>query len=380
MTVKKNQVDLKERDWRYNRIRKAMAKEDLDGILAFVPAWRREDVCYLTAAALESSFALAYLPISGEPAAFVGSLEDVVAVRNAGFVDDIRLTSLLGLEGVADRIKSDMAKGRIGIAGAEFLPHATWKHLESQLPGFKFKNATPMITSIRWVKSEWEVAQMRHTGTICDAAWAAFLEACQPGVTEFEIIAEVEARLRGMGAEDNFMLIASGGDEVMGMTPPSDRKLQIGDMVRTELTPQCRGYWMQICRTAVIGEPSAGQRESFELFDAATAAGIAAVKPGATMHDVAMAENDVFRERGFGQYCTSEYTRVRGHGLGLHLDEVPVLEGIDTILEENSVLVVHPNTFTPLAGYHVLGDPVVVTATGAEKLISTPRILDVVPV
>lgn len=375
-----NKVDLKERDWRFKRIRGAMQNEEMDGILAFTPAWRREDVSYLTAAALESSFALAYLPLTGEPAAFVGSLEDIIAVRDAGFIADVRPTSLLGLEGIADRIKADMKKGRLGIAGAEFMPFGARERLEDQLPSLEFTNATPLMTSIRWVKSEWEVEQLRHSGTICDAAWAAFLEACQPGVREFEIIANVEARLRGMGAEDNFMLIASGGSEVLGMTPPSDRRLEVGDMVRTELTPQCRGYWMQICRTAVIGEPSAGQRESFELFDAATAAGINAIKPGVTMHDVAMAENDVFRERGFGKYCTSEYTRVRGHGLGLHLDEVPVLEGIDTVLEENSVLVVHPNTFTPLAGYHVLGDPVVVTATGAEKLISTPRKLDVVAV
>jgi Xaa-Pro dipeptidase len=43
------------------------------------------------------------------------------------------------------------------------------------------------------------------------------------------------------------------------------------------------------------------------------------------------------------------------------------------VLPEGAVFIIHPNTYTPLAGYHVLGDPVVVTATGYEVLIETER-------
>ena len=80
-----------------------------------------------------------------------------------------------------------------------------------------------------------------------------------------------------------------------------------------------------------------------------------------------------FRSHGLGEYCTSEYTRVRGHGHGLHLDEFPVVEGSETVLEPGVVLIVHPNTFTPLAGYHVLGDPVVVTEDGHAPLLRSGR-------
>jgi len=159
------------------------------------------------------------------------------------------------------------------------------------------------------------------------------------------------------------------------MTPPSERRLAPGDMVRTELTPQCNGYWTQICRSAVLGRANAGQRASFELFNEALEAGLGALRAGVTAHDVAMAENDVFRARGMGEYCSAQWTRVRGHGHGAHLDEVPIIEGEETVLERNSVVIVHPNTFTPLAGYHVLGDPVVVTDEGWDPLLTTPRVL-----
>jgi Xaa-Pro dipeptidase len=169
------------------------------------------------------------------------------------------------------------------------------------------------------------------------------------------------------------MLIASGKDEVRGMTPPSDRLLAEGDMVRTELTPQMNGYWLQICRSAVVGRASDGQKKSFELFNEAVEAGMSVVRPGVTAHDVAKAQNDVFRHYGYGEYCTSQYTRVRGHGHGLHLDETPIIEGNETVLPENAVFIIHPNTYTPLAGYHVLGDPVRVTAQGCEVLVATER-------
>src|SRR5262249_22674592 len=204
--------------------------------------------------------------------------------------------------------------------------------------------------------------------------WEAFLASLRADTAEFEVVAHVEERLKRLGAEDNFMLIASGGDEVRGMTPPGPRRLEPGDLVRTELTPQLGGYFAQICRSATVGPRSEGERRSFALSREALEAGLDAVRAGVTAHDVAAAQNDVFRRHGLGEYTTSRYTRVRGHGHGLHPDEIPaIVEGDRTVLEEGAVVIVHPNTYTPLAGYHVLGDPVIVTRNGHAPLLRTER-------
>ncbi len=367
-----------EMQWRAGRIRSALATAGLDALIAFAPAWRRENVRYLTDAALDSSAAFAYLPLSGPATAFTCSAADARAVKLAGFVSDVRSIAFPDVAEVADRVRMDLKKGRVGVAGTEFVPVGVARQLAALLPNVELVSASALMDTVRLVKSDLEVERMRRAGAICDKSWRAFQEACRSGACEFEIVAEVEARLRAEGAEDNFMLIASGGSDVRGMTPPSDRRLEKGDLVRTELTPQFEGYWTQICRTLVLGPPSAKQRESFELFNEAVAAGLEVIKPGVTAHDVARAENEVFRRRGLGEYCSAEYTRVRGHCMGLYLDEVLVLEGVETVLEKNTVLVVHPNTFTPLAGYFVLGDSVVVTDNGAENLLATPRELNVV--
>ena len=85
------------------------------------------------------------------------------------------------------------------------------------------------------------------------------------------------------------------------------------------------------------------------------------------------------RRHGLGEYTTSEYTRVRGHGQGLFVDSKPhVLEDVDTELPEGAVVVVHPNTYHPEAGYIVFGDTSIITADGFERLGTIARDLIVV--
>jgi Xaa-Pro dipeptidase len=364
--------DQAERDRRYRLIRSAMADQGLDALVAFAPGWRRENVRYLTDAPVRGSVALVLLPLTGEPIAFSVRRADAAAIAAAGWVTDVGVLELPEAAALTGRL-ADLAPKRVGVAHNELLPVVLADTLRRALPTAEIVSATALMDDVRLTKSAWEIARMRRSATVCEAGWRAFVEVLEPGLPEYRIVAEVESELKRLGAEDNFMLIASGGDEVRGMTPPGRRLLEDGDMVRTELTPQMDGYWLQICRSAVVGEPSDGQRRSFDLFNEAVDAGVSVVRPGVTAHEVAVAQNDVFRRHGYGEYCTSQYTRVRGHGHGLHLDETPIIEGNETALPEGAVFIIHPNTFTPLAGYHVLGDPVVVTKTGAEILIGTER-------
>jgi Xaa-Pro dipeptidase len=366
------QPDDAERAHRYRRIRQAMAEDGLDALLAFGPGWRRENVRYLADALVAGSASFVLLPATGEPSAFTTRRQDVPVISGRGWVTDVHFLDPYDPAALLGRIR-DIRPKRVGVAHYELLPVVLRERLSDALAGVEIVSATALLDTVRLVKSEWELARMRQSAQVCAAGWDAFVDVLEPGLPEHHIVAAVEAEIKRLGAEDNFMLIASGKDEVRGMTPPSDRLLADGDMVRTELTPQMNGYWLQICRSAVVGKASDGQKKSFELFNEAVEAGMSVVRPGITAHDVAKAQNDVFRHYGYGEYCTSQYTRVRGHGHGLHLDETPIIEGNETVLPENAVFIIHPNTYTPLAGYHVLGDPVRVTAGGCEVLVATER-------
>jgi Xaa-Pro aminopeptidase len=235
-------------------------------------------------------------------------------------------------------------------------------------------SATFLVEELRRVKTSDEVERMKKAAGLSDRGYQYFAEVIEVGMTEYELVAEVEAFLKSNGAEDNFMLIASGGTEVTGMKPPTERKFQTGDSVTTELTPQVDGYWAQICRTLVLGEPSAKQREAFTIFSEAQKAAEDFLKPGVNISDVARVQNDVFRKYGYGDYTGPKYTRVRGHGLGLHLDENPyVLEDVKYTVKEGMTLIAHPNTYLPLSGYMVFGDSLMVTANGCTALNQTER-------
>lgn len=235
-------------------------------------------------------------------------------------------------------------------------------------------SATLDVEELRRIKTPHEIQLLMKAAELADRAYQYFVDTIETGMTEYELVAEVEGFVKSNGAEDNFMLIASGGTEVTGMKPPTARKFQNGDSVTTELTPQLNGYWGQICRTLVMGDPSPEQKLAFSIFSEAQKAAEDLLKPGVNISDVARVQNDVFRKFGYGQYTGPEYTRVRGHGLGLHLDEHPlVLEEVDYVVKEGMVLIAHPNTYLPLSGYMVFGDTLLVTSDGCRSLNHSAR-------
>lgn len=266
-----------------------------------------------------------------------------------------------------------------GAASVGAAPHAVMPQSLGAVLSASLRPTTAWLDGLMVRKSPAEADAVARAVWLADEGYAVFKEAARPGRPEFELIAELEAWFRAQGCPENFMIMGAGGPEVRTMRPPGERRLAVGDLVTTELTPCMDGYYAQICRTLVIGQPTPAQLKAYAVYEEALAAGIAAVRPGNTHGDVARAQNDVFRRHGLAEYITSKYTRVRGHGVGLYVDGPHVLEDVDLVLEPDMTLIVHPNTYHPEAGYIVLGDTVRVTSTGCEVLTRTPRALASVP-
>ena len=358
---------------RKQAILRQMAQDgDLEAVLVYSCAWRKENFRYLTGVNFYGPNAMV-LYLRGKDAFYVllSSPYDTMRAKKA-------LTGIAAFLPANDsgaalgKLLADEGVRRIGISSGGLLPAVFAKAIREA--GAEITGAEGAIEKIRYRKTPEEVECLRAAVNLADRAFPVFVDAISRGLNEFQIVAEVEYALKKMGAEDNFMLISTGQKEAFGMTPPQNRTAKPGDLVLTELTPQLDGWWCQICRTVVKGKPSADQLRVFDLFKEAEEAGLAALRPGVNINDVAKAENDVFRKYGFGEYTAPKYTRVRGHGHGMHLDEDPTVnEGIDFIVEEGMVIVIHPNTYHPDTGYMVFGDPVVVTNDGYRMLSTTER-------
>jgi Xaa-Pro dipeptidase len=340
---------------RIQRITGLMREHGWDTLLFYGHSWRKDHFRYLVNFNFGGPHAVAALDRSGEVRALMTDPWDA-ELLDAQFCADLAV----GLPA--------FVAGRVAVAGMELM-EARFVHA---VPGAV--TATPHLEEMRRVKSPEEIARVRLAADLADRGYQHFARTAEVGMAEFELVAEVETFLKRNGAEDNFMLIGSGGVEVTGMKPPTERKLQAGDFVTTELTPQVDGYYAQICRTLVMGEPNAKQRESFAIFSEAQKAAEDLLAPGADIADVARVQNDVFRKFGYGEYTGPKYTRVRGHNLGLHPDENPyVLEDVHYTVKKDMVVIAHPNTYLPLGGYMVFGDTLLVTENGCTPFNTTER-------
>jgi Xaa-Pro aminopeptidase len=336
-----------------------MAESDWDVLLLYGHSWRKDFFRSLVNFNFLGPHAIAALTRSNEISVVLSHPWDHELLTAKL---DAKVTWSPDFAEAARRLVS----GKTAIAGREFM--------EARFVDETTVSATTAIEALRRSKTADEIEFIKQAARLADDGYQRFVAAAEAGMAEYELVAEVEAFLKTQGAEDNFMLIGSGGTEVFGMRPPTERRFQLGDNITTELTPQVNGYYAQICRTMVLGAPSAEQQRSFAIFHEAQAAAQHFLKPGVNIKDVARVQNDVFRREGYGEFTGAKYTRVRGHNLGLYPDENPwVLEDVDCIVNKNMVVIAHPNTYLPLSGYMVFGDTLLVTDGGCVSLSRTEK-------
>jgi Xaa-Pro aminopeptidase len=225
-----------------------------------------------------------------------------------------------------------------------------------------------------------ELAASRRATAIAEEGYKRLLEVARPGMREFELAADIYTFMKGLGAEDNFLLM-SASQHNLAVRAAGRRVLEEGDIILGELTPCFQGQFAQICRTAVIGGTTPLQQDKFRLLQEAMRKGMDAAVPGATVAEACEAMNDVLRKAGYGDYCKPPYMRVRGHGLGITSDQPGDLT-VDnqTVFEEGMVFVMHPNQYIPETGYLMCGEPVVISHNGAISLSERDSELDTIAI
>jgi Xaa-Pro aminopeptidase len=230
------------------------------------------------------------------------------------------------------------------------------------------------------IRTPEELTASRHASAIAEEGYKFLLKAARPGMREFELAAEIYTFMKGLGAEDNFLLM-SASQHNLAVRAAGRRVLEEGDTILGEITPCYQGQFAQICRTAVLGQKTPMLRAKYRLLQEAQRTGMDAALPGATVAQACEAMNDVFRKAGYGDYCRPPYMRVRGHGLGI-TSGLPGDLTVDnnTVFEEGMVFVMHPNQYIPETGYLMCGESVVISHNGAISLSGRDAEVDSVAV
>jgi Xaa-Pro dipeptidase len=276
--------------------------------------------------------------------------------------DDL-LEALLPLIG---RHSTQATNNEIGLAGLSFLPSGMARPISAALPGARA--ADKIVFDAARTKTADEIAFAREAARIAELGYTRLLQIARPGMSEDELALTLKSYMKGLGAEDNFLLLCAGPHN-RAVQPSTGRKLAHGDIILAEITPSYRGQLTQICRTVTVGSPSDELSCKYELVVEAMRQGIAVAKPGVPMAEVCGAINAVLEQEGYGEFCHPPHIRRRGHGLGF-ASVRPGDVSLDnaTVLEPDMLFMIHPNQYLPETGYLLCGEPVVITAGGADVL------------
>lgn len=245
-------------------------------------------------------------------------------------------------------------------------------HLQALLPDAVFVSATAILRELRVIKSEAEIAAMREAGHITEAAFADVIRKLRFGMTELDVVTEVDFQMRrhgSLGATFTTSLYNSGPNHplLMGQRLASwKRVLRPPVSVLFDFGASHEGLCYDFGRTVCFGAPSAEQVKVHALIMASQAAGIAALKAGAaTCEEVDAVARRVIEDAGYGA-C---FRHRLGHAIGWDVHEPPFLtEGDTTPLREGMLFTIEPSIFQSAGPSARVEDVIVARPAGGEAL------------
>jgi Xaa-Pro aminopeptidase len=376
---------------RRSRNRQTLAAHNLDAVICRLP----ENVLLLAGFWPISSAAFVVFTDEGE--SWLIAVESRIEVVPEGAADHV-LWYPVGPDVLqsAGRLLSEVAReaklgrGRIGLelgfesvatghtGGEVFVPAAaTRAAVEGALPAATFVDAAPALEQSRRRKTAYEIKRLRDANEIAGFGLQAFCETYEPGRSEAEVAAAVEAAIMARGIGHAGARHVRGWAQLMTGPPSahahsthpatSARRIERGDLGVLELGTVVDGFWSDLTRTLVAGGSATEQQAT--MYRAVTDAVDAAVRgahAGMTGGEVDALARTVINDRGYGDL----FVHPTGHGLGFRYHEsAPSLRPrSQDPVEVGAVTSIEPGLYREDFGGMRLEENVVYAEDGVEVL------------
>lgn len=268
--------------------------------------------------------------------------------------------------------------GKLGLGGGVIaVPKVamakTLTGLCEAVKGISFVCTEDFTCGMRMIKDEEEISIMREASEIADEAFRRTVKGIGPGVSEYEIAAELDLNMMRLGAEcvsfpTDVMIKGPGVKETGGS---GFAKVVKGCNIAFDFGCVYRGYCSDFGRTVFVGEPSVKQRRIHELVMAAQRAAADALCKG----QVTAAELDGIARRVIneGGYYEEFFHRL-GHGIGVDVHEYPYLSrGCDEVLMPGMTITIEPSVMIPGELRIRVEDIFHITEQGVECLNAVTR-------
>ncbi|WP_308637624.1 M24 family metallopeptidase [Paenibacillus silvisoli] len=233
------------------------------------------------------------------------------------------------------------------------------------------------LREMRVIKTADEVARMKHAVRIIEDVLRAGIAQVKPGVTEIELVAELEYQMKKLGASGPSFstMVLAGEKSALPHGVPGSREVRSGELLLFDLGVYADGYASDITRTFAVGDISEEQTRIYDSVLQANLRAIEATRPGATLASLDRAAREHITAAGYGPY----FMHRLGHGLGMDVHEYPSVHGQNQeLLRSGMVFTIEPGIYVPGVGGVRIEDDVLVTDSGVEVLTSFPKELTVI--
>ena len=268
----------------------------------------------------------------------------------------------------------------VGAPARAGLGDETWSifllQFQAHLPSTSFVSATPLTRELRMRKGVDELDRLRAAGAAVDRVAAQIRTMRFAGRSEQDVGRDIAELTVSEGHDfSTFTIVASGPNSASPHHHTGDRVVQEGDSLVIDFGGSYGGYQSDTTRSFHVGEPSAEVREDFDVLFAAQAAGVNAVRPGATCESIDRTTRSVIEDAGYGDY----FIHRTGHGIGLATHEEPyIIEGNGLALEASMTFSVEPGIYVPDRFGMRIEDIVACTEDGVENFNNSDHTLGIV--
>ncbi|MEI8140476.1 MAG: Xaa-Pro peptidase family protein [bacterium] len=270
------------------------------------------------------------------------------------------------------------------------------------LPGCEFVDITSLNRELRSVKSSFELNQLRISGSKIGEIFSQVPKFLKVGMREVDLAAEFEYRLRKAGNEGYIRMRAFNQELFLGLAvsaggaahgafdgavtgrglssaAPYGSSMDLikeNEPVFLDYTGVFNGYITDMTRVFVVGRLDSELQRAFEVSLEIQTFLQMALKPGAICEELYFRAAEMAEQAGLGKFfmgMPGEQSRFVGHGVGLELDEWPILaKGFKSPLQAGQVIAIEPKFVIPGKGVIGIENTFAVTVDGGEKLTNIP--------
>ncbi len=233
------------------------------------------------------------------------------------------------------------------------------------------------ISALRSIKNDSEIESIKKAQALTDKTFEYILSRIKAGVSEKEIMLDMEFFIRKNGSEGvSFdFIVVSGKNSSLPHGVPTDKIIENGDFVTMDFGAVIDGYHSDMTRTVAVGGITEKQQLVYDTVLKAQALALNSINPNVKCKKVDKIARDYIANQGFDG-C---FGHGLGHSVGLQIHENPACNTRDdTLLQTGMIMTVEPGIYIENEFGVRIEDMVVVTENGYENLTKSPKELIII--